>query len=389
MRFRRSICVAAGVLACAAFAQGQGTFTPAGSMTSARTGHTATLLSDGRVLIAGGGDTSAVLASAEIYDPAIGTFTPTGSMNTARMGHTATLLNDGRVLIAGGGCGSDNAAATAELYDPSLGAFQPTGSMLEEQFGHTATLLPNGDVLIAGGESPNPPWPRAAAGEIYHPDSGTFTFAARYAQSVWAYDAGGPVWAKATALPDGRILLTGENPAEIYDPVANVFSLSGSMFAPIYRFGIFWHTNTGLLDGTVLVAGGVYDDMTCSGTSTAETYDATSNTFSETSGMAQPRVIHTATLLQDGTVLLAGGGDGWCGSGTLSSAEIYDPATRSFRAAASMITDRSSHTATILRDGTVLITGGTRFWPYAVLASTEIYRPQPFSPWDYGANPIN
>jgi Kelch motif/Galactose oxidase, central domain len=317
MKDFRSTCVAAaGVFVCTVFAQGQGTFTPAGSMTSARTGHTATLLADGRVLIAGGGDSP----SAEIYDPSTGTFTATGPMNVARAGHSATLLNDGRILMAGGGCGFDNSAATAELYDPSTGTFQPTGSMLEEQFNHTATLLPNGDVLIAGGESPNPPWPTATAAEIYHPDSGTFTFAAGYAPSISAYNSGGPVWPKATALADGRVLLTGENPAEIYDPVSNAFSVTGSMAGNIYRYGMFWHTNTALTDGTVLVAGGLYDDMSCTGTDTAEIYDPASNSFSDTGRMTAARVIHTATLLQDGTVLLAGGGDGWCYSSTLASA---------------------------------------------------------------------
>src|ERR1700683_3382482 len=101
----------------AALAQSTGTFAPTGSMTIARSGHTATLLPNGKVLIAGGYTGSVQLASAELYDP--GTFAPTGDMTTPRAGNTAVLLPNGKVLIAGG--------LSAELYDPSTGTFTATG----------------------------------------------------------------------------------------------------------------------------------------------------------------------------------------------------------------------------------------------------------------------
>ena len=143
-----------------ATAQSSGALTSTGNMTAARSSHTATLLSNGKVLIAGG---SAILperpiwASAELYDPSLGTFSPAGNMTVSRSGHTATLLPDGKVLIAGGrvafgaGAWGETAQSTAELYDPSSGKFTPTGSMRTPRESHTATLLNNGKVLIAGG----------------------------------------------------------------------------------------------------------------------------------------------------------------------------------------------------------------------------------------------
>ena len=130
----------------------------------------ATLLSDGRVLIAGGGDGG---ASALLYDPKSDKYSPTGTMFAAQCGATTTLLQDGRVLIAGGGAGYARPGLTsAELYDPKTGEFSPTGSMTTVRDGHTATLLPDGRVLIAGGgDSSN--WATiGAAAELYDPKSG-------------------------------------------------------------------------------------------------------------------------------------------------------------------------------------------------------------------------
>ena len=143
-----------------------------GAMTEARTQHTATLLLDGKVLVAGGGidpiHTDAARTSAELYDPGTGTWTQTGSMHGARDGHTATRLLDGSVLVVGAG-GTDAVSSTAELYDPISGTWTATRDMLAPGIGHTATLLPDGKVLVVGGHGN----PRLA--ELYDPASGTWT----------------------------------------------------------------------------------------------------------------------------------------------------------------------------------------------------------------------
>ena len=113
-------------------------------MSSPRSGHTATLLSDGRVLLLAGD------GGGEIYDPATGTFSRAASLSFP--GHTATLLGNGKVLVSGGydqsGCGGLRAT---EIYDPATNSFQGGRDMNSPRVEHSATLMPDGKVLLAGG----------------------------------------------------------------------------------------------------------------------------------------------------------------------------------------------------------------------------------------------
>jgi hypothetical protein len=150
-----------------------GTWTSTGSMAEARWHHTATLLPDGHLLVAGGdADCCATaLASAELYDPAAGTWSPTGSMTIARTYQTATLLTDGEVLVAGGVGPARQSLRSAELYDPSTGTWSRTGPMAVPRYDQTATLLLDGTVLVTGGFDAATASSIASA-ELYHPETG-------------------------------------------------------------------------------------------------------------------------------------------------------------------------------------------------------------------------
>ena len=347
-----------------AIARPSAAFTPTGgTMTVPRSGHTATLLLDGRVLIAGGG-----AAFAELYDAPTQTFTQTGSMTLAQDARSATLLanstlpNYGKVLMAGGG------DVIAELFDPTAGTFTATGSMLAQHLGQTATLLKNGQVLVAGGET--------ASAELFNPSTGAFTATGSMTVSRSGHTA--------TLLPDGRVLIAGgvlnlgpagtvpvppgpgDASAELYDPVTGTFTPTSSMSE-----GRSGHTATLLVDGTVLVTGT---------DSTAELFNPATEAFSVV-GQRHAGSGATATLRNDGTVLVAGGRT----RVSSPAAELFAPESEGFVETGSLITARNGHTATLLSDGTVLITGGSRtrcagyggrgcYGITSVLSSAELFK---------------
>jgi hypothetical protein len=328
-------------------------FTLVGSMAQPRAAHSATLMTDGKVLVVDGGyfdidDLLVPITGAEVFDPSLGRFAvPVGTL-VAREFHTATLLPNGKVLISGGSI-SDT---SAELYDPAIGGFVKTGSMAVPRLGHTATLLSDGRVLVVGGSS-------ELRAETYDPGTGTFATTGSTSTVRFAHTA--------TLLPNGKVLIIGGKndflqtivttkalaSTEIYDPQSETFSPSGSLASA--RTG---HTATLLSNGTVLVAGGANSAPLAS----TEIYDASTGGFTPGANMAVPRANHTATFLANGTVLVVGGipvvPPVYVGYAPTSTTEIYDPTSASFSQPVSMSDGRFWHTATLLGDGRVFVVGG-------------------------------
>ncbi len=317
-------------------------------MTTTRFGHRATRLPDGNVLLTGGRANNNELATAELYDSALEVFTPTDSMAFGRWDHTATVLDNGKVLVVGAFCvGLDGCHGPAnnasDLYDPATGVFTPTGATASPRRSHAATLLPDGRVLVTGGDCPfcsetlyNYPLSTA---EIYDPATEHFTSTDSMTYSRMHHTA--------TLLPSGKVLIVGGsgpryssggdfNPvvAELFDPATGEFTSTGSLHHERWN-----HTATVLPDGRVLIAGGH---------STAEIYDPSTGTFEllSTGGTFYPSVSGTM-LMPNGAILLVGS----------SNAALFYPATDTFRPAGTLVEPRNPLQATPLPDGRMLVTG--------------------------------
>ena len=319
----------------------------------ARVSHSATLLADGTVLVAGGADPGSVLlSSAELYDPPPldrwrGALDPDGPQGflEARAAHSATLLPDGSLLIAGGE-GDAGTLASAERYDPATRAFSAAGALADPRSWHSATLLPGGRVVVTGDQS------QLKSAEMYTPDD----VAAWH--EVASPILGSPE-SLTLVLEDGRpqvLAVCGGGDTldtELYDPAADRWERTGDLNFPCRDSMFFGRPRTALLlpGGKVLLAGHGREEL----------YDPGAGTWSPAPPIPTPRLgEHTTTLLADGRVLVVGGnGPGWPNVvPTLDAVEILDPATETWSAAAPLPFGRARHAATLLHDGRVLVSGG-------------------------------
>ena len=352
-------------------------WSPTGNLNTPRNSHTATLLPSGKVLVVGGFSNALnTLDSAELYDTTTGKWNVTGSLNSARVFHTATLLQNGKVLIVGGfvfpviPAGLPNFTpvpspfplGSSELYDPATGTWSPTGSLAATHAGHTATLLPNGKVLIVGGVGGSDDFGMLHRAELYDPTAGTWGPAGSPISHHFAHTA--------TLLQSGNVLIAGgrvdaqgdfdipvPSRAELYDPVSDSWREVDTAII------VGGHTATLLPNGKVLMAGGsVASPITPRG---AELYDPSAETLSYTGNLAVGRYGHTATLLPNDQVLVAGGDGG-------DRAELYDPDTAIWTSTSILNAGRFFHTATLLPNGNVLAAGGRG--AQNALNSAELYQ---------------
>jgi hypothetical protein len=328
-----------------------GVFTTAGSLVMARAAHSATLLSNGKVLIVGGGSpanspSAAAATSAELYDPATNAFTETGSTTGARRGgHSATLLRDGRVLVCGGSdLTSIDGRSDAEIYDTATGRFSPAGSMGTARSGHAAVLLSSGKVLVAGGFGT-----AALNAELFNPATGTFSPTSSLVRNRFG--------ATGVLLVDGRVLVFGYDAvSELYEPANGLFTAGGSAQT---SSGLWLGPSLAMLpDDRVLAVSGKEPGPPPTNlalVANARLFDPATSDFILARALIWPRAGSTATRLPDGRVLVFGGeGDGrWPDRG-----ELYDPFTGLFGATVSAGTGRVGHSATLLQNGKVLIAGG-------------------------------
>jgi N-acetylneuraminic acid mutarotase len=349
-----------------------GTWAPTGAMHSARDGHTATLLTNGMVLVAGGTNNGVALASAELYNPVAGTWASTGSMHVARTLARAVLLSNGSVLVMGG-CVNDCLSATinrAEIYNPIAGTFTATGSMVQARAEFGVALLANGQVLVAGGctaYDANGCLAVTNKAEIYNPATGTWTSTgamrgARHAMS-------------ATRLVSGKVLVAGGatasmdalNSSEIYDPSTKIWTLGAKMLQARSDYASIL-----LATGKVLFTGG--ENINGVSINKAELFNPSSGTFTATGNMTATREEHTAVMLANGNVLASGGNKKTLTTQTpLASAELYNPSTGTWTPTGSMSSARSGHTSTVLHNGNVVNAGGSN--AVNELNSAELYTP--------------
>jgi hypothetical protein len=330
---------------CAA-APGEWDFT--GSLNTARYSHSATLLQDGRVLVAGGYDTNLVRTnSAELYDPATGSWSVTGSLNIGRVYQSAILLPNGKVLVVGG-LSAGGLELTAELYDPANGTWSFTDT---PNFAGSRSMLvlPDGQVLTVTDRF----------AELYDPASGSW----RVTGSTNERHVAGLTPIPLTLLPNGKVLYEAgldshaepTKVAELYDPASETWSLTGSLNTAREQ----GHSTILLPSGLVLLAGGGgFGDYS------SELYDPATGVWSYTGPSVAGYATGDMNLLSTGMVLMPSGMD----------AQLYNSGTGTWSATGSLHDDHPSSHAILLHSGMVLVEGGGSS-VQQILASAELYDP--------------
>jgi len=289
-------------------------------------------------------------------------------MSTSRSGHVATLLGNGKVFVTGASATPPISTST-ELYDPAANVWTMASSMSTPRTAHTATLLTNGKVLVAGGTIMIGAGDAYATAELYDPTTNTWMTASSMGVPRLSHTA--------TLLATGNVLVTGGMSslaatgsfaiatAELYNPVTDVWTAVPSMSNA--RRG---HTATLLTNGKVLVAGGM-DASNSAGSATADLYDPVTNSWTAGASMNSGTAGHAATLLANGKVLVSGGSRGNLYAS--AAAELYDPVANTWTTVSSMGRSRSGHTATRLADGQILVAGG--YGGSGNSANSELYDP--------------
>jgi hypothetical protein len=323
-----------------------------GNMHVPRYAHTATLLPNGKVLVAGGSsgapfDNTHNLSSAELYDPATGLWTQTGNMNVPRAWATATLLGNGKVLVSGGTNEIVYALASAELYDAATGAWTLTGSMNEGRVTHQAEILKNGKVIAFGGYQANTGI-QLTSTELYDPTTGIWTTVGSMNSKRADFASG--VLGDGRVLAAGGITCCGYEPlqsSETYDPNTRTWTLAGNMTVRRGQVKL-----AVLPDGGALIVGGGFDNPVAS----AERFAYSTGIWTARAPMSVARILQTYTRLPSGEILIAGGTNSVIKS--IKGFEIYNPRTDIWHSPGFLTVAHKLHTATLLQDGRVLVAGG-------------------------------